>query len=201
VISARKPANERERLAALRGYEVLDTESEAAFDALTRLATTLCRVPIALVSLVDENRQWFKSRCGLAASSTARDISFCAHAILEQGIFEIPDARKDPRFADNPLVTGEPHVVFYAGVPLIEPGGLPLGTLCVIDRKPRKLTKTQRLQLEDLAQSVVGLILMRIRRSEMDIYRLALAENERLCAELNDHAEQLKATTRTKQRA
>jgi GAF domain-containing protein len=193
VISARKPTNESERLNALRGYELLDTESEAAFDAMTRLAATLCRVPIALVSLIDENRQWFKSQCGLpGVSSTGLDVSFCGHAILQNGIFEVPDALEDPRFADNPLVTGEPHVRFYAGMPLIEPGGMPLGTLCVIDRKPRKLTKRQRLQLEDLAQSVVGLILMRIRRSELDEYRLARVENDRACSRLKNHAEQLK---------
>jgi GAF domain-containing protein len=180
VISPRKPTNEHERLNALRGYELLDTESEAAFDAMTRLAATICRVPIALVSLVDENRQWFKSQCGLdGVTSTGRDISFCGHAILQNGLFEVPDAREDPRFADNPLVTGEPHIRFYAGMPLIETGGLALGTLCVIDRTPRKLKKTQRLQLEDLAQSVVWLILTRIRRSEMDEYRLALAETSK----------------------
>jgi GAF domain-containing protein len=185
MISARKPTNEGQRLTTLRGYELLDTESEAAFDALTRLAATLCRVPIALVSLIDENRQWFKSQCGLVGvDSTGRDVSFCAHAILEKGIFEVPDAREDPRFADNPLVTGEPYIRFYAGMPLIEPGGMALGTLCLIDRKPRKLTKAQRLQLADLAQSVVGLILMRIRRSEMEAYRLSLSENEKSSVEL-----------------
>lgn len=104
----------------------------------------------------------------------------------------MPDARADPRFADNPLVTGEPHVRFYAGVPLIEPGGMALGTLCVIDRRPRKLTKRQRLQLEDLAQSVVGLILMRIRRSELEEYRLARVENDKACSRLKNRAEQLK---------
>jgi GAF domain-containing protein len=160
---------------------------------MTRVAATLCRVPIALVSLIDENRQWFKSQCGLpGVASTGRDVSFCAHAILQNGILEVPDAREDARFADNPLVTGEPHIRFYAGMPLIEPGGMALGTLCVIDRKPRKLTKRQRVQLEDLAQSVVGLILMRIRRSELDAYRLARVENDQACSRLENHAEQLK---------
>lgn len=175
MISPRIPTNEQERLDALRRWEVLDSESEAAFDAMTRLAATLCRVPIAIVSLVDEKRQWFKSQCGLpGVTSTARDVSFCGHAILGTGIFEVSDAREDPRFADNPLVVGEPYVRFYAGMPLIELGGMALGTLCVIDRKPRTLTATQRRQLQDLAQSVVGLICMRIHRSEIDEYRLAL---------------------------
>jgi len=192
MISARKPTNERERLNALRGYEILDTEAEAAFDAMTRVAATVCRVPIALITLIDDERQWFKSQCGMpGVSSTGRNVSFCAHAILQSGLFEIPDAREDVRFADNPLVTGDPHIRFYAGVPLVEPGGMALGTLCVIDRKPRTLTKRQRLQLEDVAQSVVGLILMRLRRSELDEYRQARIDNDEACARLKEHSERL----------
>jgi GAF domain-containing protein len=196
VKSAPKPQNESERLDTLRAYELLDTEPEAAFDAITKLAANLCEVPIALVSLVDADRQWFKSRCGLDPTSTGRDVAFCAHAILQNDIFEIPDACEDPRFADNPLVTGPPHVRFYAGVPLIEPAGLPLGTLCVIDHKPRKLTQRQREQLRHLAQSIVGLIVMRIRRSELEEYRMALAASERACLALQDHATRLKASGR-----
>jgi len=195
---APKPANERERLAALQGYELLDTEYEDAFDSMTRLASSLCRVPIALVSLIDDNRQWFKSNCGLpGVSETSRDVSFCGHAILEHGLFEIPDAREDPRFADNPVVTGPPYVIFYAGMPLIEPGGMALGTLCLIDHTPRKLTKTQRLQLADMAQSVVGLILMRIRRTELDEFALARAENEQASSRLQKHTANLKAIAGT----
>jgi GAF domain-containing protein len=130
--------------------------------------------------------------------SRRRGLDRPRRAILEKGIFEVPDAREDPRFADNPLVTGEPYIRFYAGMPLIEPGGMALGTLCLIDRKPRKLTKAQRLQLADLAQSVVGLILMRIRRSEMEAYRLSLSENEKSSVELKKLAEQLKSSTNRK---
>jgi GAF domain-containing protein len=198
MISARVPSNECERLNILRAYELLDTEPEEVFDAMTRLASNLCRAPIALVSLIDEKRQWFKSSCGLeGVTSTGRNVSFCAHAILEQGIFEIPDARKDPRFADNSLVTGDPHVVFYCGVPLIEPGGMALGTLCVIDHKPRRLTKAQKLQLTELAKSVVGLIVMRIRRSEMDAFRLTLADNKRTLSRLKKHSNSLKVISKS----
>jgi GAF domain-containing protein len=162
----------------------------------------LCRVPIALVSLVDDDRQWFKAQCGLdGVTSTGRDLSFCAHAILQQGIFEIPDTLDDPRFADNPLVTGAPFMRYYAGVPLIERGGMPLGTLCVIDRKPRRLIKRQRQQLEDLAASVVGLILMRIRGSELEAFRRSRAENAGACQRLREHTAQFKTLAKRKHRS
>jgi C4-dicarboxylate-specific signal transduction histidine kinase len=146
---------EDERLQALRSLEVLDTEPEAEFDQITQLAAQVCDVPIALVSLVDESRQWFKSRLGLEARQTPRDQAFCAHALLQSDIFEIRDTTLDDRFAQNPLVVGEPHIRFYAGIPLrFGDRHLPLGTLCVIDRQPRQLTDLQRTALRLLAGQV-----------------------------------------------
>ena len=127
---------------------------EERFDRLTRMCKRLFGVPIALVSLVDENRQWFKSCVGLSVSETPRDISFCGHAILGNEIFVIPDAAKDERFADNPLVLDEPHIRFYAGCPLRSQNGCKLGTLCIIDRKPRELTQEDLDTLKDLASMV-----------------------------------------------
>ena len=133
------PFEENQRLAALYDYDVLDTPAEACFDRITRLAANHFAVPIALISLVDPVRQWFKSRVGLDASETPREISFCGHAILNDDVMQVEDATLDPRFADNPLVTAAPHIRFYAGAPLIAPGGFRLGTLCIIDRRARSL--------------------------------------------------------------
>jgi len=145
------PANEAARLAALCGMAVLDTPAEERFDRITRIAAQHFAVPIALVSLIDTQRQWFKSRQGLAATETPRDISFCGHAILSEDVFYVPDALDDPRFADNPLVTGAPHVRFYAGAPLHAPGGARVGTLCIIDDQPRTFTADDLSVLRDLA--------------------------------------------------
>jgi len=150
-----KPANEKLRLKTLRGLGLLDTAPEARFDRLTRLAKHLFDVPIALVSFVDDTRQWFKSRQGLEACETPRDVSFCAHAIHGDDVVEVVDASEDPRFAENPLVTGAPHIRFYAGAPLISSEGHGLGTLCVIDRQPRRLNADERLALRDLADLVM----------------------------------------------
>jgi diguanylate cyclase (GGDEF)-like protein len=147
-----KPLDEATRLDTLRALNILDSSPEERFDRLTRLAKRLFGVPIALVSLVDEDRQWFKSCQGLAASETPRDISFCGHAILGEDIFLIPDAALDERFHDNPLVKGEPHIRFYAGCPLRVPNGSTLGTLCIIDREPRELTGDDLALLTDLAR-------------------------------------------------
>lgn len=147
------PKDEEARLETLRSLNILDTSSEERFDRLTRMAKRMFDVPIALVSLVDENRQWFKSCIGLNVKETPRDISFCGHAILGDRIFIIPDATKDERFADNPLVTNEPHIRFYAGCPLRFTDGSRLGTLCIIDKKPRNLSDDDLEALKDLAST------------------------------------------------
>ncbi|MBD2231674.1 GAF domain-containing protein [Phormidium tenue] len=154
-MQANTPTQEADRLEALRQYKVLDTPAELSYDDITSLAAFICDVPIALISLVDAERQWFKSKVGLTAQETSRGVSFCAHAILSPAIMIVNDAADDERFANNPLVTGELGIRFYAGVPLISPGDQPLGTLCVIDRKPRTLDACQIKTLEALARQVV----------------------------------------------
>jgi signal transduction histidine kinase/ActR/RegA family two-component response regulator len=153
--------DEEARLFALYEYDVLDTEAEKVFDDLTLLASTLCDKPITLISLVDPNRQWFKSKVGLDAQETSRDIAFCAHAIHQQAIFEVEDTLKDERFFDNPLVISSPYIRFYAGTPLVTPDGHAIGTLCVIDEKPNKLSALQRQALEVLGRSVISQLELR----------------------------------------
>ncbi len=150
----RTPDNEQARIDTLRSLCLLDTPSEERFDRITRMAKRLFDVPIALVSLVDENRQWFKSCIGLEVSETPRDISFCGHAILGSDLFIIPNVLEDERFADNPLVVNEPHIRFYAGCPLKGPDGQKMGTLCIIDQRPRKFTDDDLEALEDLSNMV-----------------------------------------------
>ncbi|XUW87568.1 sensor domain-containing diguanylate cyclase [Burkholderia sp. M6-3] len=146
------PGNESTRLETLRALNILDTSPEERFDRLTRLAKRLFGVPIALVSLVDADRQWFKSCVGLSASETSRNVSFCAHAIVSDEILTVPDTLADDRFHDNPLVTEAPNIRFYAGCPLTVPNGSKLGTLCLIDVKPRELDEEERELLRDLAR-------------------------------------------------
>src|SRR5450755_262703 len=156
------PLNEKERLAALREYQILDTEAEKEFEELTLLASEICQTPISLVTLIDEKRQWFKAGANLPASEISRDIAFCSHAINHP--FDpliIPDMRADKRFADHPFVTGEPHVVFYTGIPLTNPDGYALGTLCVMDKKPKTLTGDQIRSLQILAKQVIQLLELR----------------------------------------
>lgn len=160
--------DETARLAALRHYRILDTSPEAAFDDLTLLASNICQTPIALISLIDGNRQWFKSRIGLSASETSRSVAFCATAIQQRGLFIIPDARGDARFRDNPLVTDDPHVRFYAGTPLVTPEGHALGTLCVLDRVPRMLTDEQTRALDVLRRQVEAQLALRRNLIELE---------------------------------
>lgn len=164
------PDNEPQRLFALQQYKILDTSPDSAFDELADLAAEICDTPIALVSLVDESRQWFKANFGLDVRETARSVAFCAHAILQDDLFVVPDALQDERFADNPLVTGSPNIRFYAGAPLFTADGCGLGTLCVIDKKPRTLTPTQRKALSVLRRHVLNL--MEMRRQNLELQSL-----------------------------
>ena len=169
------PANELARITALHGLGILDTPAEERFDRITRIALQTFNVPIALVSLVDSNRQWFKSCQGLPVSETPREISFCGHAILGDGIFLVPDALADARFADNPLVTDDPKIRFYAGCPLVSKGGQKLGTLCIIDRKPRTFSATALRALSDLAR----LVERELNERDLAEVTAALLESER----------------------
>ncbi|MBD0389017.1 MAG: GAF domain-containing protein, partial [Nostoc sp. C3-bin3] len=149
------PNNEAQRIETLLQYKILDTPPEAAFDDLTRLASYICQTPIALISLIDTNRQWFKSKVGLDALETHRDFAFCAHTILQPDVLVVPDATDDERFATNPLVTSDPNIRFYAGVPLTNSEGYRLGTLCVLDYVPRELTPDQIEALRTLGRQVI----------------------------------------------
>jgi GAF domain-containing protein len=161
------PKNEAHRLKVLWQYDVLDTVPEEVFDDLADLAAHICEAPIALISLVDEDRQWFKARVGVSIGETSRDISFCAHAIMNDGLFVVPDATQDKRFKDNVLVTGPQKIRFYAGAPLITPDGHALGTLCVLDSKPRTLRPEQERALEVLAHHVVSQLELRRHAREL----------------------------------
>ena len=152
------PDNEIERLQALREYSILDTLPEQDFDDITKIASEICQTPISLITLIDSNRQWFKSNHGLNVRETPRDYAFCAHAINNPyEILTVKDSREDDRFANNPLITGYPNVIFYAGIPLVNPAGFSLGTICVIDNEPRELTLNQLESLRALSRQVVNL--------------------------------------------
>lgn len=157
------PPNEKKRLEVLWQYDVLDTLPEQIFDDLTELAALVCEAPIALISLVDEDRQWFKSRLGVELTETPREISFCTHAITSPDLFIVSDATKDPRFSQNPLVVSSPGIRFYAGAPLITPDGYALGTLCILDTIPRDLGEDKRSALRILARHAVSLLEVRRR--------------------------------------
>lgn len=187
---ATRPANETERLAALGGYEILDTEPEAGFDDLTLLASQICQTPIALISLVDADRQWFKSKVGVSVTETPRDIAFCGWAILGHDLFVVPDATQDERFADNPLVVSDPRIRFYAGAPLIADGHA-VGTLCVIDRVPRRLAADQLQALRALGRQVQAQ--MDLRRNLASLKK-ALEARGRLEAEMDRTIDELRAT-------
>jgi hypothetical protein len=177
MMKAPLPENEKERLQALYECEVLDTEAEAAFDNLTRLAVYICKTPIALITLIDSDRQWFKSRIELSESETSRDVSFCAHAILEPGPTIVKDALQDDRFKDNPLVLSGPKIRFYAGASLTTKAGYNLGTMCVIDRQPRELSNGQISALRVLGQQA-SLLLETRREYNLSKYVLERERNQ-----------------------
>ena len=167
MISPERPKNETDRISELYKYELLDTVYEDEFDELVRLASKICQVPISLITLVDMNRQWFKAKYGLEANETERNISFCGHAILTDNLFEVQDAIKDERFHDNPLVLGDLNIRYYAGMPLVTESGYKIGTLCIIDRVPRKLDSEQVFAMKVLSQQVVKLFELRIRNKDL----------------------------------
>jgi GAF domain-containing protein len=175
-MTATMPSTEAARLAALNRYAILDTEPEQSFDDLVVLASFVCRTPIATLSLVDDHRQWFKSKVGVEIRETPRDISFCAHAIQQEELFIVPDALADPRFKDNPLVLGDPHIRFYAGAPLIDEDGYALGTLCVMDRQPRELDDTQKEALFSLRRLALSQIEL---RRNIQLLKEALSDRTR----------------------
>jgi len=166
--TARIPQNEKERLEVLKNYNILDSLPEEEYDAITKIASSICNTSMSLVSLIDKDRQWFKSTHGIEVSETPREISFCAHSILEPNeLLIVNDARKDKRFFDNPLTVNAPNVIFYAGAPLNSSEGFPLGTLCVIDDKPHELNESQRESLLLLSKQVVSLLELRKKNEEL----------------------------------
>jgi len=174
------PDNETTRLAALQTYAILDTDPEACFDSMVQLASAICETPIAAISLIDTDRQWFKAISGLDAKETSRDLAFCAHAILQKDIMVVPDALEDERFFDNALVTELPNIRFYAGAPLISSDGFTLGTICVIDRVPRKLNEHQLLALKALSDHVITQLELRLSRQKINSYLKELHHTQRM---------------------
>lgn len=167
------PANEAKRLEALRNYGLLDTAPEKAFNDFALLASHICETPISLITLIDADRQWFKANIGLDATETPRELAFCAHTIMSGDLLVVEDATKDARFAENPLVTSDPQIRFYAGAPLVDREGFGLGSICVIDREPRQLTSAQYESLAALSRLVV--LQFEFRRNSADLAE-ALAE-------------------------
>jgi len=176
-------STEAARVAALNRYAILDSEPEQSFDDLVVLAAHICKVPMAMLSLVDDHRQWFKSRFGVQIRETPREISICTHAIQQSDLFIVPDTLQDPRFRENPLVTGEPHVRFYAGTPLVNEDGFALGTLCVLDREPRELEVDQKEALNALGRLALRQMELRL---NLELLKEALNDRTR-----EEHAREL----------
>lgn len=183
VMAAPMPTVEAARVAALNRYAILDSEPEEAFDDLVLLTAYVCKTPMALLSLVDDHRQWFKSAVGVQIKETPREISVCAHAIQQRELFIVPDMREDARFRDNPLVTSEPRIRFYAGTPLVNEDGFALGTLCVLDREPRELDDDQKDALKALGR--LALRQMELRKN-LQMLKEALTDRTR-----EEHAREL----------
>ncbi|WP_178985981.1 sensor histidine kinase [Winogradskyella helgolandensis] len=180
MIAPKPHINEVQRLKNLESYDILDTIQEIDYDNITAIAAEICNTPIALISFIDDKRQWFKSHYGTDEIETPKEYAFCAHAINdERNIFIIPDARSDERFKNNPLVTGDPKIVFYAGVPLTSENGLPLGTLCVLDDKPNLLSQSQLKSLSALSNQVMNLLELRKSKSLLDIALKDLEEKNK----------------------
>lgn len=185
-------SNEQQRLAALQAYQILDTATEQDYDEMTELAAAICGTPIALISLVDEKRQWFKSHKGLDVRETERSQSFCAHAILNPTeLMQVEDAHQDERFKDNPLVTGDPKIVFYAGMPLVDEEGYALGSLCVIDSQPRKLDESQQKAMKTLSKQVINKLRLRRQLVELETAHLDNIRLHQKSRERESHLESI----------
>lgn len=182
-MNAPSPLLESARVAALNRYAILDTEPEQTFDDLVALAAFVCKTPIAMLSLVDDHRQWFKSKVGVEVRETPRETSFCAHAIQQHDLFIVADTLNDARFRDNPLVQEDPHIRFYAGAPLINEEGYALGTLCVVDREPRELDDAQKEALKSLSRLALGQMEL---RQNLQLLKEALNDRTR-----EEHAREL----------
>ncbi|WP_238247242.1 GAF domain-containing protein, partial [Methylobacterium iners] len=191
IVSA---GNEAARLEALRALQIIGTPPEAHFDAVCRTSTILFDLPIALVSLIEEDAQWFKAKCGLAVDGTGRDVAFCSHTVLSDTVMVVEDATRDARFSQNPLVTGAPGIRFYAGAPLILGPGIRVGTLCVIDTRPRTFSEAQCRQLEDLATIVVAQLRLHAANAQHRHEIAARQEHEAVIANQAQDLEQHKAS-------